>query len=128
MNSLPYEERLKYLNLPSLAYRRLRGDLIEMYKIVHETYDPLTTKSLYQIDTTNKLRSHCYKLIKPRVNTTMFQNFFTNRIITPWNSLPEEVVTASSLNSFKNKLDNCLHQYRFRKDIDVLQVSCKRMN
>ena len=128
MNSLSYEERLKCLKLPSLAYRRLRGDLIETYKIMHEIYDPLTTKSLFKIDKTNKLRSHCYKLIKPRVNTTLFQNFFTNRIITAWNSLPEEVVTASSLNLFKNKLDQCLQQYRFRRDIDIPQVNCKRMN
>ena len=128
MNSLPYEERLRSLKLPSLAYRRLRGDLIEMYKIVHEIYDPLSTKPLFKIDTTNKLRLHCYKLIKTRVNTTMFQNFFTNRIITPWNSLPEEVVTASSLNLFKNKLDLCLQQYRFRRDIDLFQINCKGMN
>ena len=64
MNTLPYEERLRSLNLPSLAYRRIRGDLIETYKIVHEIYDPLTTKSLFQIDTTNKSRSHSYKLTK----------------------------------------------------------------
>ena len=122
MNTLPYEERLKNLNLPSLAYRRLRGDLIETYKIVHEIYDLLTNKSLFQIDTTNRLRSHCYKLIKPRFNTTMFQNFFTNRIITTWNSLPEEVVTASSLNLFKNRVDKCLQQYKFNKDIEISQI------
>ena len=127
MNTLPYEERLRSLNLPSLAYRRIRGDLIETYKIVHEIYDPLTTKSLFQIDTTNKLRSHSYKLTKARFQTTMFQNFFTNRVITTWNSLPEDVVTASSLNMFKNKLDQCLQQYIFCNDIEISQINCKRM-
>ncbi len=29
----PYTERFKYLNLPTLAYRRLRGDMVETYKI-----------------------------------------------------------------------------------------------
>ena len=30
-----YEDRLRYLNLPSLKYRRIRGDLIQLFKIVH---------------------------------------------------------------------------------------------
>ena len=28
-----YEERLRYLKIPSLVYRRKRGDIIWMYKI-----------------------------------------------------------------------------------------------
>ncbi|XP_072039474.1 uncharacterized protein [Amphiura filiformis] len=32
---LPYEMRLRRLNLPTLAYRRLRGDMIQVYKIMH---------------------------------------------------------------------------------------------
>ncbi len=32
---LSYQERLKLLNLPSLAYRRIRGDMIEVFKLVH---------------------------------------------------------------------------------------------
>jgi len=30
---LKYEERLRYLNLPTLKYRRIRGDMIEVYKM-----------------------------------------------------------------------------------------------
>ena len=37
---LPYPERLKKLNLPTLKYRRQRGDMIEVYKILHDIYDP----------------------------------------------------------------------------------------
>ena len=36
---LTYEERLKMLNLPILKYRRFRGDLIEMYKLVNSKYN-----------------------------------------------------------------------------------------
>ena len=39
MSKLSYEERLRKLNLPTLTYRRFRGDLIETYKIMHEIYD-----------------------------------------------------------------------------------------
>jgi len=30
---LKYEERLRYLNLPTLKYRQIRGDMIEVYKM-----------------------------------------------------------------------------------------------
>jgi len=36
---LPYTDRLKYLKLPTIKYRRHRGDMIETYKIIHGLYD-----------------------------------------------------------------------------------------
>ena len=39
MQNLSYPERLHRLNLPTLSYRRLRGDLIETYKITNGMYD-----------------------------------------------------------------------------------------
>ena len=40
LKDIPFEDRLKELNLPTLAYRRIRGDLIETYKIASGKYDP----------------------------------------------------------------------------------------
>jgi hypothetical protein len=39
-----YKERLLYLKLPTLKYRRLRGDMIEVYKILNGKYDPEITE------------------------------------------------------------------------------------
>jgi len=39
LKHLPYVERLKQLKLPTLKYRRLRGDMIEVFKIIHNYYD-----------------------------------------------------------------------------------------
>ena len=36
---IEYKERLRKLKLPTLAYHRLRGDMIELYKILTEKYD-----------------------------------------------------------------------------------------
>ena len=38
--------------------------------------------------------------------TSNRSNFFVNRIVNNWNSLPREVVGAASLNAFKNLLDS----------------------
>ena len=35
----PYQERLRTLDLPTLKFRRLRGDMIETYKVLSEIYD-----------------------------------------------------------------------------------------
>ena len=105
LRSLEYPDRLRKLNLPSLVYRRKRGDMIECYKLTHHIHDPLITKSLFQLDTDSNTRTNSYKLKKPRFNTQKYQHFFTNRIINPWNGLPAHIVNAKDLNTFKNKLD-----------------------
>ena len=46
INGLDYEERLRKLNLLTLVYRRLRGDIIEVYKVVPGIYDPSVLSDL----------------------------------------------------------------------------------
>ena len=117
LNHLDYTERLKNLNLPSLEYRRARGDMIETYKIMHGLYDSETTKSLINRNITIT-RTSTNKLFKPRFITKQFQHFFSNRIINNWNSLPEDIVCAKSLNVFKNALDK--HWGHIKFSIDIL--------
>ena len=119
MNTLEYEERLRKLNLPTLEFRRLRGDLIETYKITHTIYDPLTTKTLFSYDVDERTRSHTLKFYKTRFNKTKFQNFFTNRVINIWNTLPKLIVTSESLNIFKNRVDLHFYEYKFMMDIRI---------
>ena len=40
LKKIPYTNRLQRLKLPTLKYRRLRGDMIEVFKITHNIYDP----------------------------------------------------------------------------------------
>ena len=106
ISELPYEERLARIKLPSLEYRQLRGDLIQVYKIAHNFYNPVTTKSLFTFSSSQRLRGHNFKIIKQRTNKSRYANFFTNRVTNSWNSLPSNVVNAKSIDSFKNQLDN----------------------
>ena len=118
---LDYGERLRSLKLPSLEYRRVRGDMIEVYKILNNLYDPLTTNSLLTLDTSTT-RGHDFKLKKVSFNTTKFKYFFTNRVVNLWNKLPESVVYAPSLNVFKNKFDGYMKDYEYAINLDIYEL------
>ena len=108
MRDLSYIERLKLLKLPTLAYRRLRGDMIEVYKIIHNIYDHESVPHLLknnEISQRTGNRGHSLKLFTQRAKLNLRKNVFPIRITEPWNSLPDTVVTAKSLNSFKTRLD-----------------------
>ena len=49
LKNYEYEERLRALNIPSLEYRRIRGDLIETFKMFNNQYDPLATKPIINL-------------------------------------------------------------------------------
>ena len=91
------------MKLPSLEYRRFRGDLIETYKITHGIYDNESTETLFTYSDKTNLRGHKYKLEKIRTSKNTYSSFFTNRIVNTWNKLPDDVVNSCSLNSFKIK-------------------------
>ena len=76
LNKLEYNQRLKVLGLPSLEFRRLRGDLIETYKICNKIYDPATTLTLFDFDPLNKTRSNGFKITKRVTNHNQYHNCF----------------------------------------------------
>ena len=51
------------------------------------------------------LRQHKFKMRKPFSRNTLMYHFFQNRVVNAWNSLPSEIIEATSINNFKNKLD-----------------------
>ena len=104
LKHMTYEERLRVLNLPTLVYRRIRGDMIETFKITSGVYDKDVVPSLCYRNNSN-LRGHSKTLGKKRSNIKLRSENFTQRIVTVWNSLPEYVVSAPSTNAFKNRLD-----------------------
>ena len=64
-------------------------------------------------DAERKTRGHRYKLEKRRSRTQLRANFFGNRIVNMWNGLPEEVVTAQSVSSFKGRFDRATSGNRY---------------
>ena len=111
VRELEYLERLKKLNLPSLCYRRDRGDMIEVFKYTHGLY---TTEGLLDLDSSEKgTRGHPYKLVKHHCSKSLRQKFFSMRVVNKWNNLPKSVVEAGNINQFKNRLDSLWEDKQF---------------
>ena len=108
LRNLPYEERLKRLGLITLEERRGRGDLIECYKVLHSHYS--CNVDFFHRNNNANLRGHCLRLSSERCNRLSRKHFITNRVVARWNSLPEDIVNAPSVNRFKNRLDSFLGQ------------------
>ena len=117
------------LRLPSLEYRRVRGDLIEVYKICHKIYDPLTTKTLLSfVHPAASTRAHPYKLEKTPWKSKQYKYFFTNRVVNLWNNLPMNVVTADNLNLFKSKIDLHLKDFMYTTNFDLYYKTFTQKN
>ena len=116
--NINYTDRLKKLNLPTLKYRRKRGDLIQVFKILNGHYD-INWEDFFTLDTnrTHKLqykRSHLSKkLVEHRALTSLRQKSFCYRVVDHWNNLTEEIVTSKAVTSFKTLLDKHLVNERF---------------
>ena len=103
IGTLPYSERLDALQITTLAERRVRGDLIEAYKIVNGLVE-------YGKDIFNLSRSGD-KIVSTKSNNidrnikTLSNNFLSERVISFWNKLPSFVRNSVSVNDFKINLE-----------------------
>jgi len=106
MKNLSYGQGLCNLGLPALTARRLRGDLIETYKIVTEK-ENIKIEDFFEFGVTGySLRGHRYKIATKQSRLEVQQNFFSQRAVGRWNQLPSHIVEAPSLNAFKNRYDS----------------------
>lgn len=100
-----YEDRLLQLEMHSLQYRRIRFDLIQVYKIIYGFSDlnfddyfvfrpcPYNTRgNTLKIDNVDKYKS------------SQWLNTFFGRAVKFWNVLPNEVAISTSLSIFKFRL------------------------
>jgi len=102
--NLSYEGRLKVCELTTLEKRRIRGDLIETYKIL-KGFENVDHKKFFHLNSDCKTRGHSLKLSKCRSSLDLRKYFFSQRVVDYWNRLPQHVVEADTVNTFKNRLD-----------------------
>ena len=100
LKDLSYKERLESLGLTTLLERRMRGDLIETFKI-------MSGISKYGKEFFN-ISQRTGNLVSRQISKTKSTrqlDFFSNRVINYWNKLPTDVKNSTSVNNFKNNLD-----------------------
>ena len=93
------------MKLWTLEERRNRQDLIEVFKMC-KGLSRIRSEELFHFDDSGKgTRGHSLKLVKIRCTRDSRRYFFSNRVIKRWNQLDQGAVDATSINTFKSKLD-----------------------
>ena len=113
-----YEQKLANAGLMSLKERRQRGDMIEVFKTMRG-FNRVEKREWFEIREEEEVRATRSNttvtdgverrrpdvLFKTRANKEIRRNFFTLRVVQPWNEIPDEIKNQKSINSFKNSYD-----------------------
>ena len=98
-----YENRLKVLGLQRLVERRIRGDMIETYKIMTGK-EKLDKRRLFTM-TTLISRRHPMKIYRKYSRLDVRKYFFSQRVVKKWNMLTLSEVEARKTSGFKTMYD-----------------------
>jgi len=87
--------------MSTLHYRRVRGDMIETFKILSGKYD---TNMVPHLKTTGiqATRSNDVRIFKTCFKYDLRKFYFTNRVVDAWNSLPNLIFMANSILTLLN--------------------------
>ncbi|KAF2357848.1 hypothetical protein FHG87_011395 [Trinorchestia longiramus] len=78
---------------PRLAFKYLNG------------LNNVTLEELFERDGNVRTRNNGQKLLLRNFKTSQAMNFFPVKIAATWNQLPENIVSAGTVNTFKIRLD-----------------------
>jgi hypothetical protein len=113
-SNLTYTERLKTLKQEPLELRRIKTDLILVYKMIHKQVH-LPFEVFFEYDLNSRTRAatlgHEFRLREKgdpaNLQGETRRNFFSNRIVPIWNGLSTDIVSKPTLHMFKNALSGC---------------------
>jgi hypothetical protein len=77
-------------------------------------------EGLLEFETRTNTRCHSYKIKEQQCNLSTRQHFFSLRVTGMWNSLPEDIVDAPSMNAFKNKVDKAMQKHMFSLEMPLI--------
>ena len=87
LRKMEYEERLRRLKMTTLENRRLRGDMIETWKILNDREDIDTFQFFQMASCSYNLREHSMRLYTMRNRLNLRRYSFSQRVVQHWNHL-----------------------------------------
>ena len=103
---MPCEDHCQILKWPLLSTRSSYFSLVECYKIVFGS-SHLDFYDYFEFaKATSTTANHSYKLYVQSTRLNCSKRSFFMKIVIEWNSLPKNVVEASSFELFKIKLSS----------------------
>ena len=115
ISHLGYPVRLVALSIPTFAYRRIRGDMIETFKILDNIYDSRVT-NFFSESYFSTTREHIFKLFVQHASLDIRKCFLSIRIVNIRNCLPSSVIDASNDMCFEKRLDKCWADFKIKFD------------
>ena len=92
------ESRNNLLGITTHKIRRLRGDLINIYKYIEKG-------QIFTLSEDGRTRGNDKKILRPTCQSTIKRHSFSFRSVDEWNKLPNSVVNCRTLNDFKCNVD-----------------------
>ena len=103
-----YDEKLKEVGLTSLVDRRIRADMIQVFKIVHG-FDKVDSNIWFQFvdqrERNTRSSADSLNLILPVARTETRKQFFSHRVVNHWSSIPFDLKRARNPKHFKELYD-----------------------
>ena len=93
--------------------------MIEDIKILHNYYDSEVAPKL-KLNNASVTRGNSLKLLNQRFHYDLRKYSFPARVVNIWNSLPNVLVLASSLDTFKNRSDRFWGNQDIKYDYTLL--------
>ena len=110
---------------------RGKGDLIEAFKLL-KVIAKLDYSLFFKLSEDSKVRGHTYKIVTNSFRRDVRKNFFSNRVVDAWNELPQYVVDAETVNSYKARLDKFIIQFKLNnlmpRIFKYLEAGCLQVN
>ncbi|CAH8460438.1 unnamed protein product [Schistosoma rodhaini] len=105
-----YHQRCQQLKLEPLWIRRIKLNLIFLYRLLNGiSYSSLSTPS-YSMIPSHNLRNKENIIAIPKTQTNLRQNFFVIRYSTIWNRLPMNLRCSETIIRFRSLLDDFLSE------------------
>jgi len=82
----------------------MHANIVEVFKMF-SGISAVPFETFFQLDSNNRTRGHTAKIKKNRCRTDLRKHFFSERVVNRWNSLKQETIEATDINTFKRFLD-----------------------